>query len=93
MGSSIDFQARRLDELRLRGLEARIDADLNLGLHRDLIPELESLTSEYPPRERFTEQLMVALYRSGRQAEALRSFEGTRSFDGTYPTLAELKAG
>ena len=64
----------RLEELRLEAVELRIDADLRRGLAAELIGELESLARQHPLRERFTEQLMVALYRSGRQAEALRAF-------------------
>ncbi|MFV2000768.1 MAG: BTAD domain-containing putative transcriptional regulator, partial [Acidimicrobiia bacterium] len=79
-GHAIDFEIRRLDEMRMQALEARIDADLTSGYHRDLIAELESLTVEYPLRERFTHQQMVALYRSGRQAEALRAYERTRTY-------------
>jgi peptide/nickel transport system substrate-binding protein len=68
----------RLDELRLVALEERIDADLRLGEASQLVPELETLTSEHPLRERFRAQLMLALYRSGRQAEALQLFADTR---------------
>lgn len=64
----------RLAELRLHAVEARIDADLGRGLDRQLVSELGSLVREHPLRERFTEQLMLALYRSGRQAEALRAY-------------------
>ena len=63
----------RLGELRLSALEGRIDADLATGRHRELAGELEALTVEYPLRERFRAQQMVALYRSGRQTEALRA--------------------
>jgi DNA-binding SARP family transcriptional activator len=64
----------RLDELRLYALEQRIDADLALGRSADLVPELEGLLTSAPLRERLWEQLMLALYRSGRQAEALASY-------------------
>ena len=63
-----------------RRLEARVDADLGSGRHRELIAELESLTVEHPLRERFRAQHMLALYRSGRQAEALRAYERTRTY-------------
>jgi DNA-binding SARP family transcriptional activator len=68
----------RLEELRLLTLEERIEADLELGRHADLVGELESLVAHYPLRERFRGQLMLALYRSGRQAEALAAFSDAR---------------
>src|SRR5439155_19045146 len=61
----------RLEEQRLLALEQRIDADLALGLHAELVPELEGLVPENPLRERLRAQLMLALYRCGRQADAL----------------------
>ena len=70
----------RLNELRAQAIEARVDADLELGRHRELVSELDSLTEEYPLRERFRAQQMLALYRSGRQAEALRAYERTRNY-------------
>jgi DNA-binding SARP family transcriptional activator len=68
----------RLDELRLAVLEDRIDADLEAGRHAEVVGELEALVEEHPLRERFREQLMLALYRSGRQAEALEAFQQGR---------------
>jgi DNA-binding SARP family transcriptional activator len=68
----------RLEELRLTVLEERIDADLEAGRHADVVGELEALVAENPLRERFREQLMLALYRSGRQAEALEAFQQGR---------------
>jgi DNA-binding SARP family transcriptional activator len=68
----------RLEELRLAALEERLRADLELGRHADLVGELESLVAEYPLRERFHGQLMLALYRSGRQAEALEAYRAAR---------------
>jgi YVTN family beta-propeller protein len=68
----------RLEELRLEAVEARIDADLLLGRHRALIAELESLVAANPLRERLRAQLMLALYRGGRQAEALEVYRDTR---------------
>ncbi|MEM9519218.1 MAG: extracellular solute-binding protein [Actinomycetota bacterium] len=65
----------RLSELRLEAVEARLDADLRRGLTRELISELESLVRAHPLREAFTGQLMTALYRSGRRADALRAFQ------------------
>lgn len=61
----------RLEERRLAALEARIDADLALGDHRELVPELDALVAAHPFREHLLAQLVLALYRSGRQAEAL----------------------
>ena len=68
----------RLEEARLSALEGRIEADLVLARHGQLVGELESLTVEFPLRERLRGQLMLALYRSGRQAEALDVFIETR---------------
>jgi DNA-binding SARP family transcriptional activator len=68
----------RLEELRLAALEKRIEADLAVGRHSDLVAELESLVVEHPLRERFRAQLMLALYRGGRQAEALAVYQSTR---------------
>ena len=68
----------RLEELRLSALVERIDADLALGLQHDLIGELETLVASHPLQERFRGQLMLALYRSGRQAEALQVYQDTR---------------
>ena len=72
----------RLDELRLSALEGRIDADLAAGRHRESVGELEALTVEHPLRERFRAQQMLALYRCGRQTEALRAYERTRAYLG-----------
>ncbi len=71
-------EAARLEELRLAAVEARIDADLALGRHDALTGELEQLTAEYPLRERLHGQLMLALYRCGRQAEALAAYRRAR---------------
>ncbi|HUQ60088.1 AfsR/SARP family transcriptional regulator [Lentzea sp.] len=65
----------RLDERRLHVLERRVEVDLELGRHGELVAELSRLTSEHPLRERFWAQLMVALYRSGRQSEALAAYQ------------------
>ncbi|MGI9607153.1 MAG: extracellular solute-binding protein [Acidimicrobiales bacterium] len=69
----------RLDELRLEAVEARVDADLARGLGRELVSELESLVRQHPLREGMTGQLMQALHRAGRQAEALRSYQSLRT--------------
>lgn len=68
----------RLEERRLAVLEERIEADFALGAHADLVAELEVLVARYPLRERLRGQLMLALYRSGRQAEALGAYRETR---------------
>ena len=68
----------RLEELRTSVLERRIEADLAQGLHRELIGELESLVQRHPLREGLRIQLMLALYRSGRQAESLAVYRDTR---------------
>ena len=68
----------RLEDRRLAALEERIDADLALGRHAGLVGELEALVAEQPLRERLRGQLMVALYRSGRQAEALEAYRAAR---------------
>jgi YVTN family beta-propeller protein len=68
----------RLEELRLAALENRIEADLALGRHAALVPELEALVAEHPERERLRAQLMLALYRSGRQSDALESYRDAR---------------
>jgi DNA-binding SARP family transcriptional activator len=68
----------RLEEMRLAALEQRIDADLATGRHAELVGELESLVAEHPLRERLRCQLMLALYRSARQAEALEAYRDAR---------------
>jgi DNA-binding SARP family transcriptional activator/DNA-binding beta-propeller fold protein YncE len=69
----------RLDELRLSALEETIEAGLALGRHSDLVPELTALVGEHPLRERLRGQLMLALYRAGRQSDALQAYrEGRR---------------
>ena len=70
--------AARLEEERVTVLEQRLEADLALGRHRQLIHEVVTLVTEHPYRERLRAQLMLALYRSGRQAEALRVYRQAR---------------
>lgn len=68
----------RLDELRMAAVEVRIEADLALGRHTELVGELEAMVKEHPLRERLCRQLMLALYRSGRQGEALEAYQRAR---------------
>jgi DNA-binding SARP family transcriptional activator len=87
----------RLEELRLVALEQRIDADLALGRHAQVVGELEALLREHPLRERVRAQLMLALYRCGRQAEALETYrDGQRLMSRELglepgPALRELE--
>lgn len=71
-------EIHRLAEVRVEAIEDRIEADLRRGITGELIAELEAITQQYPLRERPMNQLMLALYRSGRQADALRAFERFR---------------
>ncbi|MEU9637419.1 BTAD domain-containing putative transcriptional regulator [Streptomyces tendae] len=71
-------QRVRLDEWRLQLLETRLDMDLEQGCHAEAVSELTALTAAHPLRERLRELLMLALYRSGRQAEALAVYADTR---------------
>jgi predicted ATPase/DNA-binding SARP family transcriptional activator len=85
----------RLTETKVAAIEARIDADLALGRHAALVAELEHLVAAYPWREHLRAQLMLALSRSGRQTEALRSYESARSVLADQVGLApspELRA-
>src|SRR3954470_13707468 len=70
--------AARLEEARLSAVEERVEADLRLGRHAELVAELESLVRAHPLREHLRAQHMLALYRSGRQADALESFRDAR---------------
>jgi DNA-binding SARP family transcriptional activator/tetratricopeptide (TPR) repeat protein len=72
------FEIQRLAELRLLAAEDRVEAELALGQHGALCPELGRLVAEHPLRERLRGQLMLALYRSGRQAEALDTYRAGR---------------
>jgi len=71
-------EAGRLDELRTACLEERVEAELRLGRHAGVVPELEALVVEHPLRERLRAQLILALYRSGRQSEALAQYQAAR---------------
>ncbi len=68
----------RMEEQRLEALEQRLDAELEAGARSELVPELEQLVREHPLRERFVGQLMLALYRAGRQADALSTYQVAR---------------
>ncbi|MBS2966781.1 AfsR/SARP family transcriptional regulator [Actinocrinis puniceicyclus] len=78
-GPVISGYATWLDETRAECLERLIDAELVLGRHREAVGRLYSLAAEYPTREAFHRQLMLALYRCGRQADALKAFQTVRS--------------
>ena len=69
----------RLAELRLVAVQDRLTADLALGRHAELVGEIEGMVKEHPLRERLRAQLMLALYRSGRQAEALEAYQSARA--------------
>jgi predicted ATPase/DNA-binding SARP family transcriptional activator len=71
-------EVRRLEELRLAAIEDGIDAELERGAHARVVPELEALVAQHPLRERLSAQLVLALYRSGRQAEALAEYQRIR---------------
>ena len=72
------LEAARLDEVRLAALDTRVEADLILGRHADLVAELDELTAAHPVRERLHAQRMLALYRCGRQADALAGYHQLR---------------
>jgi predicted ATPase/DNA-binding SARP family transcriptional activator len=75
---TLALESRRLEELRLVALEGRIEAQLELGLHAELVGELEGLVAEHPLRERFWRYLVLALYRCERQADALAAYRRAR---------------
>ncbi|WP_221352332.1 AfsR/SARP family transcriptional regulator [Streptomyces beigongshangae] len=77
-GPYAETQRARLDEWRLQLTETRLDMDLEQGCHAEAVSELTALTAAHPLRERLRELLMLALYRSGRQAEALAVYADTR---------------
>lgn len=88
----------RLEELRVVAIEERTDAELALGNHDQLVGDLRSLVDDHPLRERLRGQLILALYRAGRQAEALRAFSEMRRLLGEElgiepsPALRQLEA-
>jgi DNA-binding SARP family transcriptional activator len=91
-------EIRRLEELRFTALEARADCEMRRGAHSEVIGELEALLAEHPGRERLTAQLMLALYRCGRQGDALAVYARTRTYLSTElglepgPALRGLQA-
>ncbi len=91
-------EVSRLEELRVVVVEERVEAALAWGRHRELVAELEAMTGEFPLRERLWAARMLALYRSGRQAEALRAYQQLREHLGEElglepsPELADLES-
>ncbi|MEV0020184.1 MULTISPECIES: AfsR/SARP family transcriptional regulator [Streptomyces] len=77
-GSQLEMEAKRLEESRLCALDQRIEADLRLGRHRELLSELTVLTSRYRTHENLHAQFMLALHRSGRRGEALEVYHRLR---------------
>jgi DNA-binding SARP family transcriptional activator len=75
---AVDTESARLEEARLVALEERLEVDLRLGRHAQLVGELQTLVASYPDREPLRRQLMLALYRSGRRAKALTVYRDTR---------------
>lgn len=78
-GSRLRPEAERLEEARLAALDGRIEADLHLGRHRELLSELTVLVSRYPMHEALHGQFMLALHRSGRRSEALGAYQRLRA--------------
>ncbi|MEU5599641.1 AfsR/SARP family transcriptional regulator [Streptomyces sp. NPDC020298] len=78
-GPHLETQVKRLEESRLCALDQRIEADLKLGRHRELLAELTVLVSRYPTHESLCGQYMLALYRSGRRGEALDAYQRLRA--------------
>ncbi|MFC7331451.1 AfsR/SARP family transcriptional regulator [Marinactinospora rubrisoli] len=74
VGTLLRGHVHRLEELRIQALEQRVEADMRLGRHRELVPELRGLVAAYPLNEWFHARLIEALQRSGRRADALRAF-------------------
>ena len=93
----VQDEARRLTDLRLSAVELRIEADLALGRHAAVVGELEALAAEHPFRESLRAKHMLALYRDGRQADALRAYQRTQDYlreelgVDPSPELAELE--
>jgi DNA-binding SARP family transcriptional activator len=79
VGPQLRTEAKRLEESRLCALDQRVDADLRLGRHRELLAELTVLINQYPMHESLCAQYMLALYRSGRRGEALDAYQRLRA--------------
>ncbi|WP_119294103.1 AfsR/SARP family transcriptional regulator [Streptomyces sp. YIM 130001] len=79
VGEQLQMEVKRLEETRLCALDQRIEADLRLGRHRDLLAELTVLTNRYPTHENLYGQFMLALHRSGRRSEALEAYQRMRT--------------
>ena len=78
-GPHLQTEVRRLEESRLCALDQRVEADLRLGRHRELLAELTVLVDQYPTHESLCGQFMLALYRSGRRGEALDAYQRMRA--------------
>ena len=95
----VEAERTRLEEARLGAVELRMDALLRSGRHSEIVADLETLTSRYPLRQRFWSQRLLALYRCGRQADALRAYRALRTILVEQlgiepgPALRELEAG
>lgn len=92
MSPEVKLQAARLEQLRLTALETHVDADLELGLHNALIPELQQLVESHQLYEPFWGQLMRALYCSGRRAEAMVTYERLRDVLDSELGVEPMKA-
>lgn len=78
-GRRLRIYAQRLSEIRLNALDCRIEADLRLGRHHELLGELSAVTAQHPTHEGLVAHLMLALYRSGRRCEALEAYQRLRT--------------
>ena len=78
----LDPEITRLTQLRVAAFEARVEADLACGRHREVLPDIEALVAEHPLRQHLWGSLMLALYRTGRQPEALSTYQRVRTILG-----------
>ena len=79
LGPRLSLEVSRLEELRLTALEGRIEADIRIGRHRQVLGELRYLTESHPLHEGFHAQLMLVLHRTGRRGQALEAFTRLRT--------------